>query len=205
MKTKRVIILDDHSMFLKGLSLIIKSHCSDCEIFIYQSIDLLKKDKLNYSDFDLFISDIELPGEDTFGLLQSLRNNVPSLPILVVSMHKKNAVIKRCKEIGIKGYLLKDEDEQLTIAMEKIINGEEYYSKAIQEFCARTKNTLINISQREEGIIKLIAKGYSNNEIAEALFLSSETIKTHKKNIKLKLDMSSTSEIIDYANKTFLL
>ncbi len=205
MKTNRVIILDDHSMFLKGLSLIIKSHYNDCEVFTYQSIKLLKKDKLDYNDFDIFISDIELPGEDTFAFFQSLRNNVPSLPILVVSMHKKNAVIKRSKEIGIKGYLLKDEDEQLTVAMESIINGGTFYSKAIQEFCAKTKNTLINISEREEDIIKLIAKGYSNNEIADALFISSETIKTHKRNIRLKLNMNTTSEIIDYANKTFLL
>ena len=90
------------------MTLILRECCAECEVFAYQSIRMLKKDKLKYKDFDLFISDVELPGEDTFGLLETLREKIPSLPILVVSMHKKNAVIRRCKDIGIKGYLLKE-------------------------------------------------------------------------------------------------
>jgi len=205
MKTKKVIILDDHSLFLRGMSLILKECCVDCEVYAYQSIRMLKKDKLNYADFDLIISDVELPGENTFGFLESLRKMVPSLPILVVSMHKKNAVIRRCKDIGIKGYLLKDEDEQLFKAIETIMAGGEYYSNTVQEFCDKTKSTYIGISKREEQIIKLIAKGLNNQDIANHLFLSIETVKTHKKNIKLKINVSNTAEIIKYAKKTYLM
>ena len=205
MKTKKVIILDDHSLFLRGMSLILRECCNDCEVYAYQSIRMLKKDKLKYEEFDLLISDVELPGEDTFGLLESLREKVPALPILVVSMHKKNAVIRRCREIGIRGYLLKDEDEQLFKAIETIVAGGEYYSKTIQEFCKKTKSTFIGISKREEQIIKLIAKGLNNIEIANHLFLSVETVKTHKKNIKLKLNVGNTAEIIKYAKKTYLM
>ena len=205
MKAKKVIILDDHSLFLRGMSLILRECCADCEVYAYQSIRMLKKDKLNYNDFDLVISDVELPGEDTFGFLESLREKIPNLPILVVSMHKKNAVIRRCKEIGIKGYILKDEDEQLFKAIETIMAGGEYYSKTIQEFCEKTKSTFIEISKREEQIIKLIAMGLNNNDIAQKLFLSVETVKTHKKNIKLKLSVGSTAEIIQYAKKTYLM
>ncbi len=204
MKTKKVIILDDHSLFLRGMSLILKECCADCEVYAYQSIRMLKKDKLDYKGFDLLISDVELPGEDTFGLLESLRKKIPQLPILVVSMHKKNAVIRRCKDIGISGYLLKDEDEQLFRAIETIMAGGKYYSKTIQEFCEKTKKTFIEISKREEQIIKLIAKGLNNNDIAKQLYLSIETVKTHKKNIKLKINVSNTAEIIKYAKKTYL-
>ena len=204
MKTKRVIILDDHSLFLRGMSLILRDCCDDCEVFTYQSIALLKKGKLDYNSFDLIISDIELPRENTFAFLESLRNKVQSLPILVVSMHKKNSVIRKCKEIGVKGYLLKDEDEQLQKAIETIINGGEYYSEAIQDFCKKTKSTFIKISKREEQIIKLIARGLNNNEIAKQLYLSVETVKTHKKNIKLKISVNNTAEIIKYATKTYL-
>ena len=205
MKTKRVIILDDHSLFLRGMTLILRECCTDCEVYAYQSIRMLKKDKLKYDEFDLMISDIELPGEDTFGLLESLRDKFPSLPILVVSMHKKNAVIRRCREIGIKGYLLKDEDEQLFKAIESLMAGGTYYSKTILEFCEKTKGTFIEISKREEQIIKLIAKGLNNNDIAKQLFLSVETVKTHKKNIKLKINVNNTAEIIKYAKKTYLM
>ncbi len=205
MKSKKVIILDDHTLFLRGMTLILRECCAECEVFAYQSIRMLKKDKLKYKDFDLFISDVELPGEDSFGLLETLREKIPSLPILVVSMHKKNAVIRRCKDIGIKGYLLKDEDEELFKAIETIMDGGAYYSKTIMEFCKKNKDIYVDISNREEQIIKLIAKGLNNNVIAQRLSLSKETVKTHKKNIKLKLDVSNTAEIIQYAKKTYLM
>ena len=205
MTAKKVIIIDDHTLFLKGMTLILKDCCADCEVYSYQSISRLKNDKLKFDEFDLLISDIELPEEDTFELFASLKSDFPELPILVVSMHKKNAILRKCKALNIEGYLLKDEDEQLTNAVETIINGGEYYSKAIIDFCNKTKNTFIKLSAREDEIILLIAGGYNNQQIAARLFISVETIKTHKKNIRLKLDVVDNHGIIDYAKKTFLI
>jgi len=205
MKSKRIIILDDHTLFLKGMELILKEYCSDCDVYAYQSIKKLKRDRLNFYKFDLLISDIELPNEDTFGFFTLLKKNYPRLPILVVSMHKKNAIIKKCKTIGIEGYLLKHEDQQLVSAITTILDGKEYFSKTIVEFCNQTKNISENLSNREEEIIKLIANGYTNQEIASSLILSIDTIKTHKRNIKLKLNLDGVSEIIDYAKKNYLL
>jgi len=205
MENKKVIILDDHTLFLKGMAFILKECCASCDVFAYQSIKKLKSDKLDFNNFDLLISDIELPEEDTFELFTALRNTHPGLPILVVSMHKKSAVIRKCKALKIEGYLLKDEDEQLTKAVETIINGGNYYSNTITTFCNQAKKTLEKLSVREEEIIKLIAGGYSNQNIADKLFISVETIKTHKKNVKLKLDLSTNAEIIEYANKSFLM
>ena len=205
MKSKRIIILDDHTLFLKGMELILKEYCPDCDVYSYQSIKILKRDRLNFRKFDLLVSDIELPDEDTFGFFRLLKENYPRLPILVVSMHKKNAIIKKCKAIGIEGYLLKHEDQQLTKAITTIISGKEYFSETIVEFCNQTKNINENLSLREEEIIKLIANGYTNQKIASNLTLSVETIKTHKRNIKLKLNLEGTSEIIDFAKKNYLL
>ncbi len=205
MKSKRIIILDDHTLFLKGMELILKEYCLDCDIYAYQSISKLKLDRLNFRKFDLLISDIELPGEDTFAFFTSLKNSYPQLPILVVSMHKKNAIIKKCKTIGIEGYLLKHEDQQLVEAITSILDGGEYFSKSIVEFCNQTKNINENLTAREEEIIKFIANGYSNQEIASILSLSIETIKTHKRNIKLKLNFEEVSEIINYAKRNYLL
>ena len=205
MKSKRIIILDDHTLFLKGMELILKEYCPDCDVYTYQSIKKLKRDRLNFYKFDLLISDIELPNEDTFGLFASLKDNYPRLPILVVSMHKKNAIIKKCKTIGIEGYLLKHEAQQLIEAITTILNGKEYFSKTIVEFCNQTRNISENLSAREEEIIKLIANGYSNQEIASSLILSIDTVKTHKRNIKMKLNLEGVSEIIDYAKKNYLL
>ncbi len=205
MKNRRVVILDDHTLFLKGLSLILKECCADCDIYSYQSIAKLKSDKLDFDEVDLLISDIEMPNEDTFALFTALKRSYKKFPILVVSMHKKNAIIKKCKAIGIDGYLLKDEDEQLTLAVETIINGGEYYSDAIIEFCKKTEDTFVKMSKREEEVIKLIAKGYNNIEISKELIVAVETVKTHKKHIKLKLETDSISDITEYAKKNFLI
>jgi len=205
MSPKKVIILDDHTLFLKGMTLILKDCCAECEVNTFQSISKLKSDKLNFKDFDLLISDIELPGEDAFELFTALKTNYPELPILVVSMHKKNAILKKCKSLGIEGYLLKDEDEQLTKAIETIIHGGKYYSSAITEFCKKTKSSFRELSEREEEIIKLIVAGYNNNVIADKLFVSAETVKTHKKNIRLKLNVIDNHGIIDYARNNFLV
>lgn len=205
MKAKSVIILDDHTLFLKGMALLLRECCVTCDILTYQSISKLKSDKLNFDEFDLLISDIELPNEDTFALFTSLKKDFPKLPILVVSMHKKNAIIRKCKAIGIEGYLLKDEDDQLTKAVETIINGGEYFSKTIIDFCQQTRDMVKILSNREEEIIKHIANGYNNNDISELLFLSVETIKTHKKNIRLKIGADSVADIIDYAKKNYLI
>ncbi len=97
MSNKRIIILDDHTLFLKGMTLILRDWCDDCEVGVYKSIKKLKSDKLNISDIDLLISDIELPGENAFELFTELKTNFSKLPILVVSMHKKNAIIKNAR------------------------------------------------------------------------------------------------------------
>jgi len=205
MKTRKIIILDDHTLFLKGLILILKEHWGDCDIYAYQSIKKLKSDQLNFDTFDLIISDIELPNENSFELFELLKNNYLNLPILVISMHKKQAVIKKCKALNINGYLLKNEDEQLIDAVNTVIDGNTYYSKSIVDFCNKAKPVFEKLSPREEDVIKLIADGYGNLEIAEQLFLSKETIKTHIKNIKLKLGFENRHEIIEYAKENFLL
>ena len=205
MKAKRIIILDDHTLFLKGMELILKECCSECDVYAYQSIKLLKKDKLKFSKFDLLISDIELPNENTFDLFIKLKERFPRLPILVVSMHKKNAIIKKCKAIGIDGYLLKHEDQQLIKAITTILAGGVYFSRTVVDFCNQTRSINENISPREEDIIKYIAEGYSNKDIAINLNISPETIKTHKRNIKEKLNLENTHDIINYAKKNYLI
>lgn len=205
MKHKRVIILDDHTLFLKGMSLILRECCADCDVFTYESISKLYKDKPDFNTYDLLISDIELPGEDAFDLLNVIKRDFPALPVLVVSMHKKVSILKKCKALGIEGYMLKHEDRQLTKAIEIIINGGNYYSNEITSFCASTDKIYNHVSFREEEIIKLIAVGYGNSEIAIHLGVTTETIKTHKKNIKLKLELDNTHEITEYARDNYLM
>ena len=205
MDAKKVIILDDHTLFLKGMTLILEDCCANCKVSTYQSIKEIVSSSLNFEEFDLLISDIELPNENIFEFFATLKSNYPKLPILAVTMHKKNSIIKKCKALNIEGYLLKNEDEQLTKAIEIIINGGKYYSKTVMEFCKKTKSISINLSSREEEIIKLVANGYNIKEISDKLFLSQGTVKTHKRNIKVKLNLDDNHGIIEYARKNYVV
>ena len=205
MKTKRVILLDDHTLFLRGLALILKEENPNYDIHPYQSIAKMKSDKLNFSDFDLLISDIELPNEDSFALFTSLKKANPEFHILIVSMHKKNVITRKCKSLGIDGYLLKDDYEHLNKAVNKILNGGSYYSETIIDFYNKTKDEYPKLTYREEEVITLMAQGLNNSKIAQQLSLSVETVKTHKKNIRSKLELDSNFAIIEYAKQNFLL
>jgi DNA-binding NarL/FixJ family response regulator len=204
-KQLSIAILDDHSLFLKGMFLLLQDILPSAQIFTYQSVKDLDQHRHSLHKLDLFISDIDLPGEDVFEFFHWVREQIPALPVLVVSMHKKLAVLRKCKELGIEGYILKNEDDLFPEAVKVLLNGEKYYSQELEHFYRRASMNLETLSSREESIIKLITKGYNNQEIAQELYISPETVKTHKKNIKLKLGVESTQDIITYTKANYLL
>ncbi|MFY0689329.1 MAG: response regulator transcription factor [Cyclobacteriaceae bacterium] len=204
MTSLQILILDDHSLYSKGLEKIIQDHFSDSVIRSFSSIKRIREFAINLNDCDLLISDIELPDEDIFQFLKEVMGDFPNLPILVISMHKKLSIIRKCKQLGVQGYILKDEDQYLVQAIQETINGAEFYSPRIQAYYHELSEDLNKISEREEQIIKLICEGHSNQSIADQLHISIETIKTHKKNIKRKIGYTDISELMRYAKERML-
>ena len=198
-------IIDDHTLFLKGLEELISREFEKSNINCFDSIHEFKTRKSNLSEIDLLICDIELPGEDVFDFFYDIRESDPNIPILVISMHKKLSIIKKCKELQIDGYLLKDDDDYLSEAINSILKGQHFYSPRIVKFYSKYSNQLNNISDREEEIILLMVKGFSNLEISKHLSVGLETVKTHKRNIRTKLGMHELSDIIRYAEQNFLV
>ena len=199
-----ILLLDDHSLYLKGLESIIKEAFPLSKSDSFSSIKHLKKHTIDFEKYDLFISDIELPGEDIFKLFTEIKKSF-SVPILVVSMHKKLSVIRKCKSLNIEGYILKDDDELLIPAIRNLVSGNSYYSDRIEKFYDKLSNDQVKISIREEEILKLVCNGYSNQYISEQLHISVETVKTHKKNIKNKLGCNELNELIEAAKDRYLL
>ncbi|MGM0580449.1 MAG: response regulator [Bacteroidota bacterium] len=198
-------IIDDHTLFLKGLEELISQAFEKSNINCFDSIHDFQSHKLILPEVDLLICDIELPGEDVFTFFYELRESYPKIPVLVISMHKKLSIIKKCKELQIDGYLLKDDDDYLTEAINSILKGQHFYSPRIVKFYSKYSNQLNNISEREEEIILLMVKGFSNLEISKHLSVGLETVKTHKRNIRTKLGMHELSDIISYAEQNFLV
>lgn len=200
----KVLILDDHNLFSQGLSKIISDNFSNSEIDVYNSIKKISESAPDYLIYDLLISDIELPGEDIFVYLNYIKSNFPDLPVLVISMHNKLSVIRKCKELDIEGYILKDDYQIIKEVVVKLMNGDYYYSEKVLE----TLN-ILNIKEKlltpkEEDIVKFLSEGKSNQEIADELFISYNTIKTHRKNISRKLGLNSVAEIVKYYYENYL-
>ncbi len=200
----KIIILDDHSLFSEGLGKILEDNFKDIKLDIFKSISNLTNASLDFDSYQLLISDIELPGEDVFTLLTSLKSNHTNIPILIISMHNKLSVIKKCKELNIEGYILKDDHEYIMEGINQILSGQEYYSKKVVQTLNILNKKEKLLTPKEEEIIVLLAKGKSNHDIANEVFISYNTLKTHRKNINRKLQLSTTTDIIKYYYKNYI-
>lgn len=190
----KIILIDDHSLFAEGLSKIIADRFTNADIQYFQSIKSFEDAAVERQEIDLIISDIELPGEDVFPFFEEYAQ----VPILVISMHNKLHVIRKCLELGVKGYILKDDHDKFEKAIKMLLNNDTYYSPQVKKKLKLLETRENILTPKEETIIRLIAEGKSNNDIADELFISINTIKTHRKNIHSKLNMSSTGELIKY-------
>ncbi len=159
---------------------------------------------MDFNTYQLLISDIELPGEDVFILLTNIKSNHPNIPVLIISMHNKLSVIKKCKELNIEGYILKDDHEFIIEGIKEILSGQEYYSEKVKQTLNILNKKEKLLTPKEEEIITLLAKGKNNHDIANEIFVSYNTIKTHRKNINRKLQLSTTAEIIQYYYKNYI-
>jgi len=200
----KIIILDDHSLFSEGLSKILTPIVQKLELDTFISIKALKHKGLDLSSYKLLISDIELPDEDVFVFLNYVKSNFPDLPILVITMHNKLSVIRKCKDLKIEGYILKDDHECIKKGIERVLSGEVFYSEKVLETLNILNKKEKLLTPKEEEIITLLAKGKNNHEIAEEIFVSYNTIKTHRKNINRKLGLNTNADIIKYYYKNYI-
>jgi len=200
----RILILDDHILFAKGISNLLQDKFDKLEVCMFSSIHLLKESSADFSKFDMMISDIELPNENIFDLLAEIKTSHPNLPVLIVSMHNKLSVIKKCKELGVEGYILKDDQNPVSEVVDLILKGKEVYSDKVKETLEILNKKENILTPKEEQIVTLVVQGNSNSEILEKLFVSPNTLKTHKKNIFRKLDINSTAELVKYYYNNYI-
>jgi len=180
------------------------SKFENAEIDIFSSIAKLRDSVTDFSKYSLLVSDIELPNENIFDFLIEIKSLEIRLPILIVSMHNKLSVIKKCKELRIEGYMLKDDQISIVSVIDTILNGEEFYSNKVKETLKILNKKEKILTPKEEQIVSLIAKGNSNKEIIEKIFVSTNTLKTHRKNIYRKLEVNTAGELVKYYYDNYL-
>ncbi len=204
-----IIIADDHLIFRKGLRIVL-NEIPFVKVIAEASNGNELLSILRKNTADIVLMDINMPGMNGIEATQKLKDKYPDTEVIALTMHEEIGYFNKMIEAGAKGFLLKKTTkEQLESAIKAVFYGETFFS---EEFVLSTKpkyvaqkNTNIEISEREKDVLKLIAKGYSNQEIADKLFLSKRTVDGHKARLFEKTGAKNAPNLIMFALKNGLI
>jgi DNA-binding NarL/FixJ family response regulator len=206
-KTK-ILIVDDHPIVRQGLAELI-NHEKDLAV-CGQAEDAQQALKnIKESGPDMVIVDISLKETSGMELIKDIKAQYPNLPVLALSMHDESLFAERTLRAGAKGYIMKAEaTENVITAIHKVLEGQLYLSSRMQDKIVRKlvgdkpepgASPIDSLSDRELEVFLLIGKGYGTRQIAEKLYLSVKTIETYRAHIKEKLNLASSTELLQYA------
>jgi DNA-binding NarL/FixJ family response regulator len=202
MEKVKVYLVDDHAILLDGVRSLLSS-TDEYEVVASAGTAEEAVKYLQANPVDILISDYSLPGMDGLDLVRIMQRIKPELKIIIMSMHDEAHLVKEILKEGIKGYLLKkDSQKELTAALEQVRAGKIYLSNEINSLLISNLQNPDEgklLTEREREILKLIAREYTNKDIAEELFISERTVETHRKNIFRKTKTSSLVGLIKFA------
>jgi len=206
----KLLVADDHKILLDGIVSLLKMEPS----FIvagtatdgYEVLELAGK-----NEYDVCLLDINMPRLDGMATARILKERKPGLKIIMLTTYNDREIISELVHIGVSGYLLKNCDKQeLFEAIKKVISGRYYFSEEVEKIILlgvseKKHKDAITLTEREQEIVQLLAKEYTNNKIADELHISYRTVETHRKNIMQKTKTHNLAGLIQFAySKGFL-
>lgn len=218
MKDKiRIHLADDHQVLIDGLTNLLQT-VTNFEVVGNSQDGTTIYDDIIQNKANILVLDISMPKKDGIEVLKELSLKDFPCNIIILSSYDDLKIIKEVMKLGAKGYLTKKcAGENIIEAIEAVYQGQEYFCDAVREkiFNSFTQNNpKLNkslyidnpiLSTREIEIITLIALEYSGKEISEQLFISTNTVETHRKNIMKKLQTKNTIGLVKYALKNNLI
>lgn len=202
-----LLLVDDHQLVIDG----IKSMLTGDKKYIVkniatngqQALDIIKS---NPSSFDIVITDITMPLMNGIELCKHIKDEFDNIQVIVLSMHNSVGIVKEAIAADADGYMLKNigQDEFL-FGLNKLVEDGSYYSQEISPviFNQYNRNKIespsVNLSPREKEILNLISQELTSKEIADKLFISKQTVDTHRINIMQKTNSKSVVGLIKYA------
>jgi len=207
----RILIADDHPLFRRGLKQII-TEASDMVVADEAADGREALSKAATGDYDVLLLDITMPFKNGVDVLSQLKNERPTLPVLMLSMHPEEQYAVRALRAGASGYLTKESaPEELVAAIRKVSTGGKYVSASLAERLAsivqRDDEALPpeTLSHREYQVMCILASGKTVSAAARELSLSVKTISTYRARILEKLKMQNNAELMRYAIKNQLV
>ena len=214
-KKVRVVIADDHTIIREGLRSLMSS-ANDFEVVgeaedgrgAAESVETLKP--------DLVLTDLSMPKMDGIDLIKAVKKRSPQTKVVALTVHRGEEYLLATLKAGADAYILKDASYgELMMAIRSVLKGKQYISPEVSGNLIegyRTggkdqKEPLLRglLTPREREVLKLIAEGHTNKEIADTLYISVHTVETHRLHIMGKLDVSGTAALIAVAIKKGLI
>lgn len=195
----KLAIIDDHKLLLDSLGKSVSDYFEEFEVVLHNNPDTFLS-SYQPKEFEIIITDIDMPKLSGVQLINQLIEKNSRQKILVISAHKNPETIQYLFDKGVLGYFLKEESPSNFItAIKLVLENKTYKSQYLINLLRSNDNKLISLTKREIEIVSEIAKGKSNKEIASDIFIAESTVKTHRKNIMYKLDLSNTAELVKFA------
>lgn len=206
----QVMLVDGHAMMRQSIAILVNQE-SDMEVCAEakdgcEAIEALKKN----SNVDIVLLAVTFRTMSGLEIIKDIQSMYPTLPVLFVSMNDEEIYAERALQAGAYGYVMKQESgEVLVNAIREVLKGniflsKKMYAKLLNKIILKRTDTeqLINtLTPSEFGVLNLIGKGHSCQEIAKLLDRSVKTIESHRLNIRSKLNLKDSTELIRYATR----
>jgi len=212
-KKIKIIIADDHAIVRRGIRLLLED-VAHFNIIDEASDGQESLDKCKRLTPDILISDVSMPEISGIELTALLKEECPSVKVLLLTMHQEAEYVIQSFKNGVYGYLHKGVEEgEIVTAINEISLGNKYYNHNVAKILAENLVTSDNkdgkgieeLTKREKEILGELVNGLSNKSIADKLFISVRTVDTHRANIITKLNVNKTAALVKYALKNNLV
>jgi two-component system response regulator NreC len=197
----RIVLADDHAVVRSGLKLVLENEPAFEVVAEASDVDSARRYVRGHRPAVLVL-DLNMPGGSSLEAIPAIRKESPQTQIVVLTMQDEPAFARQALSTGALAYVLKEAaDDELVEAVRRAAAGETYLNPKLGARVAREPppGPPDDLSQREVDVLRLIALGHTNAEIAEQLFLSVRTVETHRSHIQQKLRLSSRAELVAYA------
>ena len=204
---KTVVLVDDHPVVRDGLSYLLGEQ-PDFEVVGEAADPESALEVIERLQPAVLVLDLALQGREAIPLIEELRNRWPEIRILVLSMHDEDLYAERLLSLGAHGYIMKQEaPAEFLRALRRVAAGEIHVSQSVGDrLVSRVRRgaqrggaTLASLTEREQDVLGLVAKGLGTREIGAELGMSPKTVDSHRRNIREKLGLANARDLVRYA------
>jgi DNA-binding NarL/FixJ family response regulator len=205
----RVVIAEDHTILREGLRALLSAE-SDLEVVGEADDGRQAIRRVEELGPDLILTDLSMPKMNGVEAIREIKKRAPETKVLALTVHKAEEFILEVLQAGADGYVLKDaSSEELMMAIKSVLGGKRYLSPSVSQLVIEgylegrksiaSSSPWDTLTKRERQILKLIAEGHKNKEIADYLYISVKTVEKHRANLMKKLDLHSAAALTAYA------